>query len=204
MKLKRTICGLLTVIAFGLQQPVLAGSYGSVSIKSSVKAAYASVSTSFAPVASATDIWDFFGSASKTIKIHKITYLYRSGSSAVAHDAKVIRRSTANSSGTSANCDVVKLDTSSAAASGQPRSYTANPTLGSTVGAVAVFGQPSFGAAGAIGSAGFAAGQPIVIFESSPLRAPITIRGTAEGIGLNVGGVSIGGTVIVAVEWTEE
>ena len=184
-----------------------ANKYGNlkVQVEPSAKAAYTACSTAFAPVNSGTELWDFFGHDSKIIKIQRIEFTHLTGSSPPARTFQLIRRSTATTGGTSANCTVVKLDTSSASAVGQPRQYTANPTPGTSAGTLSFFAVTARGATiYTEGGAGSDGGQPIVLWDSHRHGGPLVLRGTSEGVGINIGGISAGGTLIVRVEWTEE
>lgn len=160
------------------------------------KATY-SASASFTFAASATDVFTITGSASKTIRIRKIIY-YVTATSGANATVQVIRRSTANTGGTSSTRTAVAWDTTNSAATATVRSYTANPTLGTTVGPVIVTGIYISGG-GTIGS------QPLLYTDDSSLYQALTLRGTSEVIAINMNATSYNGNVARAtIVWTEE
>jgi len=81
----------------------------------------------------ATDIFTITGSATKTIRITRIR-IGGNSTTATWHIFLGIKRSTANTGGTSTVLTRVPHDSLNAAATATIRAYTANPTLGTTVG----------------------------------------------------------------------
>lgn len=159
---------------------------------------YSAAMANVASAATATDIFTIFGSGTKTIKVHRI---FISGTQTTAGEINflLIKRSTANTAGTSAAATLVPNDSTNAAATATILSYTANPTLGTTVGSIrtAKLFAPAVGSvvSAAIFTETF--GQDFV--------QPIVLRGTAQGLCVNLNSTTIaGGSFNFAIEWTEE
>ncbi len=96
------------------------------------KATY-SATSQFACDSSGTDIAFLPGNASTTVKVLQCI-VSSTATAAATGDVTLIRRSAANTAGTSANASVGKLDTRDAANSSTPKHYTAHPTgLGAAV-----------------------------------------------------------------------
>lgn len=149
------------------------------------------------PAASATDVFYINGSASKTITVNRL-FVSGSAGTNVGVPMQVIKRSTATTGGTCAAATNVPLDSADAAATAVVNSCTANPTPGTSVGTVAsqqVWLPTTSGVTGPPGDFRFgdANGKPVVL------------RGTAQGLALNLNGVSVTtGALTVWIEWTEE
>lgn len=205
MKLKKLLCGLFTVVCFAGQPAAIAGSYGTVAPKPSISATYAASTAIFTPATSATDIWQIYGSGTKTIKILKIFLMAgKATSGASLTDFYLLKRSTANSSGTSVSATAIPLDSANAAATATVKHYTANPTTGSLVGQV--FEATQLNAAAGSGNSGMIEGMSRIFFDADKFGQPIVLRGTAEGVVINLNGSTIGNsaTVSVTVVWREE
>lgn len=166
-------------------------------------ATYSLATARFTPAATATDVFILNGSATKTVKVTRIILSGNRTADANEINYNIVKRSTANTGGTSATATNVPLDSNSAAATAVGKSYTANPAaLGTAVGTVdnrAVTMpqsntplQPAYVCLWEFGS----------LFES-----PIVLRGTAEGVAINLEGAALaaGATDFqVTVYWTEE
>jgi hypothetical protein len=156
-----------------------------------------SASAEFTAGTTPTDVFTLTGSATKTIKIRKIT-LGLTVTSGVNLGIFVVKRSTANSGGTSTTRDAVPWDSNNAAATAVCRAYTANPTLGTLTGNLQTALAYASGG-GTIGS------TPLVLEYTGTAQQPLTIRGTSQLIAINMGGVTRAGNSIRAtVIWTEE
>lgn len=162
----------------------------------SLKASYSASTTGLVPVATATDIWEITGSASKTVKI---TQLWVSGTAATAINTSVllIKRSTANSGGTSSATTFVAHDSTNAAATATGKAYTANPTTGTAVGTIrsikTFFSLGTAGGTVATWDFGIRPAQPIVL------------RGTSQQLCVNLNGATIStGSLDIWAEITEE
>jgi hypothetical protein len=170
---------------------------GSGTVLAAVPATYSASAVGVTTAASATDIVTITGSASATIHVNRMTC---SGTSTAigAGLLNVVRRSTANSAGTSAALTAVTHDTTNPTASATLLSYTANPTLGTTVGTIrtAVLNTTP------TGTTTYFAGPLVFDFSGSP----IVLRGTTQVLAINGNGASLpGGTALsCSVEWSEQ
>lgn len=163
----------------------------------SIVASYSAAKTGLASVATATDIFTITGSASKTIKITKIGISTTRTTSGNV-DILLLKRSTANSGGTSAAVTAVPHDSTNAAATGTVLSYTANPTTGTLVGAIR--SEKNF-----INTVGGGSTDKIIWEFGQDISQPIVLRGTAEVLAINLNSVTINGSSFnISLEWTEE
>lgn len=145
-----------------------------------------------------TDVWTIFGSATKTIKILSMT-ITGTQTTAGSLSVLIIKRSTANTGGTSSAPAIVPNDSANPAVTATVLSYTANPTLGNALGrvhAIKLF-IPAV--------ASVASNLPVVFDFKSTISQPVTLRGTAEGLCFNLNGTTVAGNVFnFSVSWTEE
>ena len=155
---------------------------------------YRASSGSFTPAASATDIFTIVGVASKTIMITKIIFS-ATQTTGSTFNVSLIKRSTANTSGTATAMTAVPLDASDAAAGSTVQYYTANPTLGTTIGSLETV--PIF--------CSTTATQPEKYeFDFGLKSKPIILNSASQALSLNFGGVTMtGGACFVTIEWTE-
>jgi hypothetical protein len=87
------------------------------------------------PAANANDIIELKGSASKTIKVYSVVMSATQATGGLI-DLALVKRSTADSGGTSGPGTIIARKASSPATTASVRLYTANPTLGTLVGIV--------------------------------------------------------------------
>lgn len=162
-----------------------------------IRQTYSASVTGLAPAVAATDIFLINGSATKTVRITRIQ-ISGIATAAGAYAVQLIKRSAANSGGTSTAPTVVPHDSTDAAATAVVLAYTANPTPGTAVGTMQVKTITVSTAAGAI---------PIVPTEMNfEMRdeQPIVLRGTAQGLAINLNGVTMtGGVLSIDITWTE-
>lgn len=163
-----------------------------VGLRTTYSAAIRNVSIN---AATATDIFVIAGSASKTVRVTMLGYTAEYSSTPAILDTSVVKRSTADTGGTSTALTAVPLDSQYPAATATVTSYTANPTLGTSVGLVNAqyVAIPNFGWVdtnynyGLNGAAG------------------MTLHGTAESLAINA---NAGGSATYIfdfkVTWTEE
>lgn len=153
---------------------------------------YAAATTNFTSATSATDVARIVGSATKTVRIKKIRISGRTTSgSPVACIIRLIKRSTANTGGTSVAATVVPFDSNSPAGTATVNHYTANPTLGTTVGDVAC------------SSITFQASGLLQIIEHV-FENPIILRGVVESLCINFNATTItGASICINFEWEE-
>lgn len=173
------------------------GANGALAMQN-IGAAAATYSSSFnvTAAASATDIATLSGSATKTIYITKVII---SGvqTTASLNDILLVKRSTADTGGTSTAQTAVPHDSADAAASGIVLAYTANPAaLGTLVGSFRRGYVPVSSAATVV--------PAIVVFDFGDKGKPIVLRGIAQQIAINLNGVTlVGGAFDIDIEWYE-
>lgn len=158
----------------------------------------------FAAAATATDIATLTGSATKTIKV------FNAGFSGIQttgdiENVTLIKRSTANTGGTSAAMSIIPFDSQDGAASATALIYTANPTLGTSLGALRAskVTVPST----TVGTTSSAQCEKIWNFEGpdGTFKKPLYLRGTSEVLCINLNGATFAGNSISCFfEWTEE
>lgn len=148
-----------------------------------------------APAATATDIFQLIGSATKTVEITRI----RIAGTQITTGQVVFyikKRSTANTGGTSSAATLVPLLSTDAAATAVGAIYTANPTTGTTVGDVAVRLVPVVAAA--------SLGDQEIAISFGELGRALILSGTAQAIAINLNGVTItSGSLVITIEFTE-
>lgn len=169
----------------------------SVATIDGVKATYSSVVVGFAAAATPTDVFTIIGSATKTIRVTRIAFI-ASQTLAAQRDISIIKRSAANTGGTSTVLTNIPHDSTSSAATAVVRSYTANPTgLGAAVGTIRsrkVF----------VAATGGNSDEFIVEFGIRNSQG-IVLRGVAETLSVNLNSVTSGGnSITISIEWTEE
>lgn len=108
---------------------------------------------------------------------------------------EVIKRSAADTGGTSASFTVVPDNSSYAAASTAALSYTGTgPSVGSAVGDIDNY---------QLGCLAAATAGANDIYILNRRQKPIVLHGTAEQVALNFGGAITGGNITVTFEWIE-
>lgn len=172
-----------------------------VTVSSTSKATYAATISALSVAASATDIFTLTGSATKTVRVTRLL-VSASQTSAANVLLQLLKRSSANTGGTSTTPTAVPYDSADSAATATVRAYTANPSsLGTLVGVVA--------AVKAFLSTGSGNNSNSTILEyhfGAPNNAKeIVLRGTSEVFSLNLNAFTVaGGVFAISVEWTEE
>lgn len=164
--------------------------------RASTLSSYAATVVGLVTAATATDIFTITGSGTKTIKITRVE-ISGTATAATSVNIELIKRSTADSGGTSSAVVVVPLDSNNAAGTATVLSYTANPTLGTNLRSVRA-ARYSFSAAGGLS-------QPLTWnFGGLPAQPP-TLRGTSQQLVVNFNSTTVSGASIgIAIEWTEE
>lgn len=171
---------------------------GSVYVNTSGrKATYSAGVSNLAVAALTTDFFTITGSATTIVKVTKITFQSESTANAVP-ELILLKRSTANSGGTSTTATAVPNDSADAAATAVVRSYTANPTLGTLVGFVRAVKFFSSGASSQ-------PAEPVIFEFGNNHSKPIVLRGTGEVLSLSLAGVTLAGSSLtISIEWVEE
>ena len=172
-----------------------------VYIDSSNKPAYKTAITPVSPPATPSDIVILNGSATKTVRITRI-YLSSTQTTQGVNNWYLVKRSSANSGGTSTTITPIPLDSSLSAGTATFTRYTANATsLGTSVGNMDVVKLLS--PATAPGSSSATYYEPhLWDFTNNP----VVLRGTAEGLAINFNGAALpaGLSVDATYTWTEE
>jgi len=201
--LHKVLASLLALFTIAFCPAAYAGSYGEVQLAPSYKTTYSASTSYFTGAASATDIFQIYGSGTKTVRVLKIFASNTAGSGDSLNLCYLLKRSTANSGGTASTPTVIPLDSNNAAGTAVVKNYTANPTLGSTVGQVLAAALVGINSA----SASTTGGTAFPLFDADKYGQAITLRGTGEGLVVNLNGVSPVGTTAkfqFTVVWTEE
>ncbi len=169
-------------------------SLNGVIIMDANKDTYGVVGVAITPAATPTDIVVLKGSATKVVKVKRIT-VSGIASSAGSMDVSIVRRTTADTSGTFTNPTIHAFDSSDATSTASVQQYSANATLGT---GTAIRNQTlNFGVAGAAGT---------VQFDFMAVNdQPLILRGTAQSAVINLNGQTVPttGKVSYDVEWQE-
>lgn len=179
--------------------PANASAYGRMQVTDNTEAVYCGSTPVFTTAASATDIFNFKGSSTKTVYIRKILWKRASISAAGTHNIYLIKRSTANSGGTSSALTAVPLDSNFSSATATGVYYTANPSsLGTSLGVIRHIWNYV--------SSAFYSSDQMTLFDATKGGSPIVLRGTSESISVNYNGVTdaIGTGAVVDIEWSEK
>lgn len=156
---------------------------------------YSAAIVSLVPATLATDVFTITGSATKTIRITEM-WMQGTETTAGAVTIQLLKRSTANSAGTSTSPTRVPHDSTSPAATATVLAYTANPTTGNLVGIVRATREVVLAPA-------TAANAPRVPFNFNGMD--VVLRGTGEVLALNLNGVTVtGGNFAAWCTWVEE
>lgn len=207
MQFRKILSVLALVLVAWLQLAIpaamAAGVAGRVQVGDNTKPTFRCETGFIAPVASTTVISELAGSASKTLVLKRVyVNLQVLANGTFAPKVYLVKRSTANSGGTSSTPTVVAVDSNdSTTGVGTVKSYTANPTTGTLVGNVA----SGLLGAGYLSTVGHP--QPFVLYEARPDCKSLTLRGTAEHFDVDFGGTKPDGTtptVSTVWEWTAE
>jgi hypothetical protein len=170
------------------------------------KPTYSAAKQGLVPVATPTDVWTIIGSASKIVRVLRIEIVVTStAATGAAIDVLLLRRSTADTGGTSSTTAFIPHDSLDPAATAVFTTYTANPTLGSIIGVAlrATKIMPTL-------ATSTATDFPLPDraswdFGSRPGKG-IVLRGAADTLAINLNSVSLaaGASMNIACEITEE
>lgn len=167
-----------------------------VSDATTTRATYSAAVSNLASAALSTDIFTISGSGTKTIRVTKISI---DGFAATGGNFTInlIKRSAANTAGTSTVQTNVPHDSASAAGTAVVRAYTANPSaLGTAVG---TFRSNRVFISGVVTAASSEDEQ-----QFGDLGQEIVLRGASEFLCMNLAGVTITTPALnIWCEWTE-
>lgn len=184
--------------------PAIAGATGEATLAHSYsRACYMASSAFTTPAAATTDMFEIYGSSTKTIKIERLEVAYvGTGNNVIPTKCFLLKRSSANTVGTAVTQTAIPVDSSSAAATAVAKVYSANPTTGSSLGQISsslLNCNPLLN--------GSNPPPRIVLYDAHLAGQPITLRGTAQGLVANFNGVipdCTGPALSWTVTWTEE
>lgn len=164
----------------------------------STKPTYAAAFVGLVVPAAPTDVFTITGSATKVIRITSVRFtISTTAGSGILINASLIKRSTADTGGTSTVAVNVPYDSNNAAGTAVVRGYTVNPTLGTAIGPIRAIRYAATPAA-------VPNQEAYIEFGTRPAQTVI-LRGTSQQLCVNFGSTSItGDTVDISVEWTEE
>jgi hypothetical protein len=177
-------------------------------VSAQVKKTYMASNT-FTPVATPTDLVIIEGSATKTVRILAF-YIATTNTAAGSQAFSLVKRSTADTTGTFVAATAVALDSTNPAASvNRVGHFTANPgALGTTVGTIVTKRVASPAAipasfAGVVQDAGY---DLLATAQNSNVDQCVTLRGVTECLALNFAGAALvaGQTHAYFVLWIEE
>lgn len=160
------------------------------------KTTYRSSAISIALAATTTDFFTITGSASKTIRVLYTDCAFTGGG--LNYNFQLVKRSTANTGGTPTVSTVVPNDSTNAAGTATVLAYTANPTLGTLVGAV--------GSGKAVSPTATTAQSSLTnpfSFGNRPGQS-VVLRGTGEVLAWNGNAVTGATNASCWAEWSEE
>lgn len=168
-----------------------------VEMRPSTIQSYAASIVGLVPLAAgATDLFTISGSATKLVKILSL-HISGNATTAITVPLSIIKRSAANTGGTSTAPVVVPHDSNNGAGTAVVLAYTANPTvLGTTVGMLDAF---------KLDLPASATATNVNLDEDFNDGQPYVLRGTAQILAINLNSSAIaGGNLAVAIHWTEE
>lgn len=150
-------------------------------------------SANVASVASATDIAVLPGNATNTVVVYRVQVSCTQTTAGII-TLQLIKRSAADSAGTSSNMVVVPDDANYSAGVSVPKTYTVNPSTGTAIG------NSDTALVGCL-APGTAAANDIYVFRPTK---PIILRGTAQQLAVNLNGVTVtGGSFDVTFDYAE-
>lgn len=160
-----------------------------------------SATASVTMAATPTDVVQICGAASKVIRIRQISLQGVSTVTGGDYPILLVKRSAANTVGTSSAVTQVPLDSGSGASGATVLAYTANPTITGVIGTVAeaIVQFPLITAA---------VNPTLVNFGTASNNGQsVVLRTAAECLGINLAGVTLTGTVttlVVGLQYTIE
>lgn len=173
------------------------GTTGVPSVNSEGTKATYSVAGLVTPPATPTDMVILNGSGTKTVRVLRVE-VSLTGTAAGIADVILIKRSTANSGGTATTPNVVPHDSSDAAGTAVVQQYSANPAgVGTVVGNVR---------AAKMGISAADVTDTIIWDFTKNNDKGIVLRGTAQGLAINLNGDALitGEVLAYSITWSEE
>lgn len=163
-------------------------------------AQFSSSPLAFTPGATPQDVCTLTGSATRTLSVMRAS-ISSTQTTAGVNVWTLVKRSTANTGGTSTTVTPVPVDTLSPAATATTLTYTVNPTAGTLAGRYTVdhVVSPS------VTTAGLGVVRHELLANGSGFTAPIVLRGAAEVLAINFNGAVLpaGLSVACSFSWAE-
>jgi hypothetical protein len=154
------------------------------------KNTFSSASSGVTLAATATDFWELIGSATKTVRILRIT-LTGICTAGASPDILLIVRSTADTSGTASQPAITPNDSNDSPATAVINLYSANPTLGVAVGTIRAR-KLNLGTVSAAGT---------LEWKFSDVNdQAIVLRGVAQVLCLNFNGQAVPSGTLIDIE----
>ncbi len=165
------------------------------------KPTYSAVIADFTPAATATDMVQIRASATKTVRITNIC-VSGDATGNSTEDIYLVKRTAANTGGTSAAVTITKYDSNDATPTASVVSYSVNPT-GLGAGSLIAANHIAFPA---LTNPTVPVGNCAFTFGTRPARTAVLRAGTNEAISINWNGnaVPAGASLYMTIEWTEE
>lgn len=164
---------------------------------------YSATTANFTPAATATDLFVISGSASKTVQILSVT-LIGTATAATVIDSFILKRSSANSGGTSVASTVVQHNTSDPATTvATIQHYTANPSVLGTSDGVIKRNKVNLPIAT---TAVYPTPNELLPVCPVGVYSPITLNGTSQFLCVNNNAAAIpagGANWSISITWTE-
>lgn len=153
-----------------------------------------SASAVVASAASATDIAVLPGNATTTVLVTEVRVSCTQTTAGIIQ-LHIIKRSSADTAGTSVAMTEVPDDANYSAADSAALTYTANPTLGGTVGDIDIV---------KLGCMATSTATPNDIWIGNYRQKPIVLRGTAQQLAVNLNAATVsGGSFTITYKWIE-
>lgn len=156
--------------------------------------------TGLVTAASATDFFTIQGSATKLVSVLNLE-CYGTATTAATADILVLKRSAANTTGTSTSPTGVPVDSGSPAATAVVKAYTVNPgALGAAVGTLR-----ASKLALPVPATGAVLQRLQFLFGDGPFESGVILRGVAQTLSLNGNAATLGTGALMScsVTWTE-
>ncbi len=166
------------------------------------KQTYSASFPAFTPPATPTTLFSITGSGTKTIRVISMN-IGTVQTTAGVNRIYMMKRSTANTGGSSAAPTIVPHDSNNGNATATVLSYTGNPSTGALVGNVAILNV--YSPILATGTSAIMQDHPINGHDWL-LEQPITLRGTGQVLEYNFNGAALptGLSVVGNIIWIEE
>lgn len=165
------------------------------------KPTYSCAISAYAAYATPTDMFVLVGSGTKTVRVTRVS-IAGAATAGIIEDILLIKRTTADTTGTASQPAIAQHDSNDAAASAVVNLYSVIPG-GLGTGVNVRSGKLQFGE---LGAAGVPAAPALVWDFTNRNSKGLVLRGVAQCLALNFGGAAwpSGGVLDIDIEFTEE